>query len=634
MNPRGIFLAKGETEECRRIYLELTQMTLYTCFSLPRTEEHPTKARCVEKRWSGVQPALTLAILLIVSLSALADVVDFPDPGLEAAIRDAIGRPTGDILDSDLVGLEYLDASSRSISDLEGIQHCTDLTSLNLGGNQIVDVSPLSGLTDLTVLWLWGNQISNLGPLSGLVSLEELNLWSNQISSLGSLSGMSNLQELWLGSNLITDLGSLAGLTSLVHLNLANNQIVGISALSGLTNLTILTLSANQIVGISPLSGLTNLTELYLDSNQIVNISALSGLTSLVVLILDFNQITDISALSELTNLLTLWLDDNSISDFSVLSGMVNLLYLTLNFNSITDVSFLSTLSNLKELWLYGNSITDFGPLVGLTNLTRLQLSRNGIVDISLLSSLTSLTHLYLHTNQIADIRPLSGLTNLVSLYLYSNQIIDIAPLVDNAGIGGGDDVDVRWNHLDLAPGSADMDNINTLLARGVSFQYDPQKSAAVFRVDAGGNVLADQTFHSLVFETGSADIAEWVAVSAPTSPGDVIEIDPEHPSAYRMSRSTCSSLVAGVSSTAPGVTLGGRAWGGQALLALVGIVPVKVTNEGGPILPGDLLVASSTPGHAMRWAGSDPCPCSLVGKALEPMTDKRGVIPVLLTTH
>jgi hypothetical protein len=72
----------------------------------------------------------------------------------------------------------------------------------------------------------------------------------------------------------------------------------------------------------------------------------------------------------------------------------------------------------------------------------------------------------------------------------------------------------------------------------------------------------------------------------------------------------------------------------GKALLALTGIVPVKVTNEGGPIQSGDLLVSSSTPGYAMRWAGDGPCPCALVGKALEPMTDERGVISVLLTAH
>ena len=157
----------------------------------------------------------------------------------------------------------------------------------------------------------------------------------------------------------------------------------------------------------------------------------------------------------------------------------------------------------------------------------------------------------------------------------------------------------------------------------------------AVFRVAPSGNVYADQTFHSLVFETGAADIAEWVHITTLAEPGDVVEFDPIAPGQYCIAQDACSSLVAGVISTTPGVTLGGSLVASEkALLALIGIVPVKVTNEGGPIQPGDLLVTSSTPGHAMRWAGPDPCLCSMVGKALEPMTEEFGVILVLLTAH
>lgn len=158
--------------------------------------------------------------------------------------------------------------------------------------------------------------------------------------------------------------------------------------------------------------------------------------------------------------------------------------------------------------------------------------------------------------------------------------------------------------------------------------------TAAVFRVDTTGRMFSDATVYAAAFETGEADIAEWVSVSGVVDPGDVLELDPRRTATYRRSNRPCSLLVAGVVSTAPGVTLGGDGAEGEALLALVGIVPVRVTNEGGPILPGDLLVTSSTPGYAMRWSGTEPCPCSLVGKALEPMTEESGVILVLLTAH
>jgi len=182
------------------------------------------------------------------------------------------------------------------------------------------------------------------------------------------------------------------------------------------------------------------------------------------------------------------------------------------------------------------------------------------------------------------------------------------------------------------------------------------QGSASVFRVNDLGNVYSDSSFYGVGIGTGSADVAEWVPVSESVEPGDVLELDPSRPGHYRKARSKCSTLVAGVVSTKPGVILGADApsssasgsglWtddsrlptgdsrlvtDDSALLALLGIVPVKVTDEGGSIQSGDLLVASSTPGYAMRWDPDTDRTCGLVGKALEPLDSGVGVIQVLL---
>jgi hypothetical protein len=69
----------------------------------------------------------------------------------------------------------------------------------------------------------------------------------------------------------------------------------------------------------------------------------------------------------------------------------------------------------------------------------------------------------------------------------------------------------------------------------------------------------------------------------------------------------------------------------GAIPLAVVGVVPVKVTAEGGAIVPGDLLVASSTPGRAMK-AGDQPPLGSVLGKALQPLASGSGVIKMLAT--
>jgi len=184
--------------------------------------------------------------------------------------------------------------------------------------------------------------------------------------------------------------------------------------------------------------------------------------------------------------------------------------------------------------------------------------------------------------------------------------------------------------------------NVEAQQLKQIAFYLDngrwptPAPTPAAFRVDgATGGVCADGPFYGTAFNSGSADVAEWVPVSEPVEPGHVLELDPDRPHCYRKARGPCSNLVAGVVSTDPGFVLGHtEGTDGKALLALIGIVPVKVTDEGGPIQPGDLLVSSSTPGHAMRWNDSEACSCVLIGKALKTMTDDRGVILVLLTAH
>lgn len=145
------------------------------------------------------------------------------------------------------------------------------------------------------------------------------------------------------------------------------------------------------------------------------------------------------------------------------------------------------------------------------------------------------------------------------------------------------------------------------------------------------------------------------IAVSYGTStvePGDVMVIDPASPRSVAKSASARTTLVAGIYSTKPGFLGAERDWdkpmgpggeegGGYTLLemasefdeipmAVVGIVPCKVSAENGSIRPGDLLVTSATPGHAMR--DDDPRVGTVLGKALERLDSGTGTIRVLVT--
>jgi hypothetical protein len=156
-----------------------------------------------------------------------------------------------------------------------------------------------------------------------------------------------------------------------------------------------------------------------------------------------------------------------------------------------------------------------------------------------------------------------------------------------------------------------------------------------VFRVDGNGTVFADGGFRPF-----GADFAESVAVKGDTehySPGDLLVIDASGERRLSLSQVPYSTLVAGIYSTRPGVVASTHRVdealpNNEVPLAVVGIVPCKVTAENGPITPGDLLVTSSTPGHAMKGTDRGRLVGAVVGKALEPLREGTGVIQVLVT--
>ncbi len=66
--------------------------------------------------------------------------------------------------------------------------------------------------------------------------------------------------------------------------------------------------------------------------------------------------------------------------------------------------------------------------------------------------------------------------------------------------------------------------------------------------------------------------------------------------------------------------------------MAMMGIVPTKVTAENGAIHPGDLLVTSSTPGYAMKGTDRNRMLGAVIGKALGSLDSGKGAIEVVVT--
>jgi hypothetical protein len=186
------------------------------------------------------------------------------------------------------------------------------------------------------------------------------------------------------------------------------------------------------------------------------------------------------------------------------------------------------------------------------------------------------------------------------------------------------------------------------------AFDYSPTGTAGIFNSVAGGNILVGQNNGTNVFrvdatgkgyfdggtQTGGADFAESVAVRgdhARYEPGDLLAIDPTGNRRLERSQDAYSTRVAGIYSTKPGILATAHAMddprlAGEVPLAVVGIVPCKVTAENGAIGVGDLLVASSHAGYAMKGTDRGRMLGAVVGKAMESLADGSGTIQVLVT--
>lgn len=142
--------------------------------------------------------------------------------------------------------------------------------------------------------------------------------------------------------------------------------------------------------------------------------------------------------------------------------------------------------------------------------------------------------------------------------------------------------------------------------------------------------------------QSSGADVAELFAVEglvANYEPGDVLVISTASDRTMARSTEPYSTLVAGVYATKPGLILTERGIDEDVSdlihLGVVGVIPTKVTTENGPIRRGDLLVTSSTPGHAMRGTDTAQLPGAVLGKALEPFNGSgTGVIRVLVNAQ
>jgi len=229
------------------------------------------------------------------------------------------------------------------------------------------------------------------------------------------------------------------------------------------------------------------------------------------------------------------------------------------------------------------------------------------------------------------------------------NRVAVTVEMDDQKGSGGRFEVysttkaaKTSWRKcLALDGESGDMIILGNLGTHG--FPSAPKKAGwggglRTWDVEAEGTIWSA---HGI--DTSAHDLAENYLSDADLAPGDVVCLDRSRNRIVHSERPN-DELLIGVISTEPGFLLNSMHAEEDSVpgmlpypVALCGRVPCKVTDENGPIIRGDLLTTSSTPGHAMKatpvTVGGVEVhrPGTIIGKALEPHRSGRAMIEVFV---
>jgi hypothetical protein len=213
-----------------------------------------------------------------------------------------------------------------------------------------------------------------------------------------------------------------------------------------------------------------------------------------------------------------------------------------------------------------------------------------------------------------------------------------------NQGGGGGFVIHNPWGNTDQPQGAASRNRLEigyrqagggTLWGQFVI--HGPTGNVGIGNVDpkarlhVNGNVIVTG---DIALPAG--DLAEEFTALDEVDPGTVMVLDADGggvaPCTEAYDRKV-AGVVAGAGDYRPAIVLDRQeAHEGRIPIAMVGKAFARADARIGPIAVGDLLTTSETPGHAMRADDASRAFGAILGKALQPLHEGTGLVPVLVT--
>ena len=202
-------------------------------------------------------------------------VIEWADPGMEAAIRQLLNKPEGDILRSEIWDISILDISCNSADGTSYIK-----------ANTVAD----SVTYELSENTPWVKSLQDLAHFDSLqqLSVSDLSQSDTLVSdmSLAGLSRCQNLRHLALGPE-VTDTEEISACTELLALELIGVPLDSLELLRPLHSLEHLKLIGYPALDLMPLTELSQLKTLILSGSDLVSLEPLAQLPALKNLKLD-----------------------------------------------------------------------------------------------------------------------------------------------------------------------------------------------------------------------------------------------------------------------------------------------------------------------------------------------------------
>ncbi|MBM7606370.1 LPXTG-motif cell wall-anchored protein [Metabacillus crassostreae] len=404
------------------------------------------------------------------------EVVTIPDLALKRAVKGVLKLTRDEIYTSDMERLTNLNASDINIKDLTGLEAATNLTKLELSGNEINSAAELEKLTKLEYLDLSYYKGTDIEFLSSLSNLKTLIISDTIVKNIEPISNLSLLETLDISFGQVTELSALTALSNLRELNISYlEELTSIATLQQLTNLTTLVIFGDIYVSLKAevdqlkRAGLEIVHDetfyLYFDSMKVnenrailnwsydgegdvayyevkvgdttykidapddtLTVNDLNENTQYQVTIRAFNSANEVLSSFETTIKTLVKPTEESkkviFKDLQLEKAIKN------HFGLDRDI-YESDMVELTELSIERKRIKDLTGLEKATNLAYLYAPSNVIEDITPISSLKNLQGLYLDTNPITDFSALSELSNLTSLGLTNTGIKDLSVLTN-----------------------------------------------------------------------------------------------------------------------------------------------------------------------------------------------------------